>query len=90
MYANTLASNRPGCSAAKKNVSSPKSCERADKAWAYSRYRVSASMTARCFNSSDLAARRRLYAIAVRTRIFLEQGVMYRGYATAAKFEGSR
>lgn len=79
MYANTLASNKPGRSAAKKNSSFPKSCERADKALSHSRYNVLASITANCFSSSDLAARRRLYAIAVRTRKFLEQGVMYRG-----------
>ena len=90
MYANTLASNSPGRSTAKKNSSSPRSCERADNALSHSRYRVSASITASCFSNSDLAARRRLYAIAVRTREFLEQGVMYRGYATAAKFEGSK
>lgn len=76
VYANTLASNRPGVSAPKNHSLSPSSESRAVKASSAWLYSVSALMMAENLSSSLSAARRSSRAIVRRTKGLLDVGRM--------------
>lgn len=70
MYANTLASKRPGVSFPKNQSSSPSKIERASNALSASLYKSSVSIIEVCFKSSASAAVRSWCDIAALTKKF--------------------